>query len=220
MTPYKLQKRKERWKKLAALLHELFPPSKTVLHYTTAWELVVAVALSAQTTDAQVNKVVRPLFKKYKKLQDYCSASLEDFERDVSSVNYYKTKAKNILAAAKVLRDEFGGEVPGTLAELQKLPGVGRKTANVVQSNWFEKAEGIAVDTHVRRFAIRFDLTDHDTPTAIEQDLLQVIPPAEWLYASHYMIDYGRTIAPAREYDITQDPLIQVYPQAGKRFRV
>ena len=220
MTPYKLKQRKERWKKLAALLHELFPPSKTVLHYTTAWELVVAVALSAQTTDAQVNKVVKPLFKKYKKLDDYCTVSLQEFEKDVSSVNYYKSKARNIHAAAQVLRDGFYGEVPDTIAELQKLPGVGRKTANVVQSNWFEKAEGIAVDTHVRRFAIRFDLTDQDSPSKIEQDLLRIIPQNEWMYASHYMIDYGRTIAPARVYDTSQDPLVAVYPAAGKRFRV
>jgi len=220
MTPYKLQQRKERWKKLAVLLHELFPPSKTVLHYTTAWELVVAVALSAQTTDAQVNKVVKPLFKKYKKLEDYCSVSLEEFEKDIASVNYYKSKARNIHAAAKILRDTFGGEVPDTIEQLRKLPGVGRKTANVVQSNWFEKSEGIAVDTHVRRFAIRFDLTDHHKPDQIEQDLLQIVPYEEWIYASHYMIDYGRTIAPAREYDITQDPLLKIYPKAGKKLRI
>jgi endonuclease-3 len=220
MTPYKLRQRKERWKKLAAVLHELFPSNKTVLHYTNAWELVVAVALSAQTTDAQVNKVVKPLFKKYKKLGDYCNVSLEEFEQDVSSVNYYKSKARNIHAAAKKLRDEFNGKVPDTITDLQTLPGVGRKTANVVQSNWFEKAEGIAVDTHVRRFAIRFDLTDQDSPSKIEQDLLQIIPRGEWVYASHYMIDYGRTIAPARVYDISQDPLIEIYPKAGKMFRV
>ena len=220
MTPYKLKQRKERWKKLAAILHGLFPANKTVLYYTTAWELVVAVALSAQTTDVQVNKVVKPLFKKYEKLDDYCRVSLREFENDVSSVNYYKTKARNIHTAAKVLRDEFDGEVPDTIAQLQKLPGVGRKTANVVQSNWFEKAEGIAVDTHVRRFAIRFDLTDQDSPSRIEQDLLRIIPQNEWMYASHYMIDYGRTIAPARVYDTSQDPLVAVYPAAGKRFRV
>lgn len=220
MNKSQLQQRKKRWKKLAAILHELFPPSKTILYHTNAWELVVAVILSAQTTDIQVNKVIQKLFKKYKKLDDYCLASIEVFEKDISSINYYKTKAKNILAAAKILRDDFNSEVPNTLEQLQKLPGVGRKTANVVQSNWFEKAEGIAVDTHVKRFAIRYSLTDHLAPEAIEQDLLSIIPPEEWLFASHYMIDYGRTIAPARTYDLVQDPLILIYPEAGKRFRV
>ncbi|MCB9809219.1 endonuclease III [Candidatus Nomurabacteria bacterium] len=220
MNASQLRTRRKRWKKLAAVLHELFPPSKTILYYTNAWELVVAVTLSAQTTDAQINKVVKKLFKKYTKLDDYCTVSLSEFEKDISSVNYYKNKARHILAAAQMLRDEFDGEVPNTLVQLQQLPGVGRKTANVVQSNWFEKAEGIAVDTHVRRFAIRFDLTDHDTPSKIEQDLLQIIPQNQWMYASHYMIDYGRTIAPARPYDFSQDPLVNMYPKAGKRFRV
>lgn len=220
MTPAQVRTRRQRWKKLAAILRELFPPSKTVLAHTNPWELVVAVALSAQTTDAQVNKVTPALFAKYPQLQDYLAADPKEFTQYVSGVNYYKTKAKNILAAAQVLATEFGGEIPKTIAELTRLPGVGRKTANVVLSNAFDIAEGIAVDTHVKRFAIRFGLTDHAEPLKIEQDLLRIIPKEEWLYASHYMIDYGRTIAPARKYDISQDPLIEVYPKAGKVFKV
>jgi endonuclease-3 len=220
MTPSQLRTRRLRWKKLHDMLTGLFPPTKTILKYSNHWELVVAVAMSAQTTDKQVNKATEALFKKYRTLDDYCRASLAEFSKDISSVNYYHSKAKHILAAAKMLRDEFGGVVPDTTKELQKLPGVGRKTANVVMLNAFDRAEGIPVDTHVRRFAIRYNLTDYNDPKRIEQDLMRIIPQQDWVYAPHLMIDYGREIAPAREYDISQDPLIKVYPKAGKVFRV
>ena len=220
MNQKKKKERQIRWAKLSAKLHELFPEQKTMLNYSNRWELVVAVTLSAQTTDKQVNKLTEVLFKKYPTLDDYCNADLEIFQQDINSVNYYKSKARHILAAAKMLRDEFNGEVPSTLDQLMQLPGVGRKTANVVQCNGFGIAEGIAVDTHVRRFAIRYDLTDYDDPTKIEQDLLVIIPKGEWLHAAYYMIVYGRDIAPARRYDISIDPLVEIYPKAGEVFRV
>lgn len=220
MKPKKKKERQIRWEKLSAKLHELFPEQKTMLNYSNLWELVVAVTLSAQTTDKQVNKLTKSLFKKYPTLNDYCNVNLEKFQEDINSVNYYKNKGKYIIAAAQKLRDEFNGEVPKSLEELMQLPGVGRKTANVVQCNGFGIAEGIAVDTHVRRFAIRYDLTEYNDPTKIEQDLLKVIPKNEWLHAAYYMIAYGREIAPARVYDTSQDPLIEIYPKAGKMFRV
>jgi len=220
MNQKKKKERQLRWTKLSAKLHELFPEQKTMLNYSNRWELVVAVTLSAQTTDKQVNKLTGVLFKKYITLDDYCNADLRIFEQDINSVNYYKSKARHILAAAKMLRDEFNREVPSTLDQLMQLPGVGRKTANVVQCNGFGIAEGIAVDTHVRRFAIRYDLTDYDDPTKIEQDLLVIIPKGGWLHAAYYIIVYGRDIAPARRYDISIDPLVEIYPKAGEVFRV
>jgi len=220
MNQKKKKERQARWAKLSVKLHELFPEQKTMLNYSNLWELVVAVALSAQTTDKQVNKLTKSLFKKYPTLENYCNAILEEFQQDINSVNYYKNKGRHIIGAAQKLRDEFNGKVPKSLEKLMQLPGVGRKTANVVQCNGFGIAEGIAVDTHVRRFAIRYDLTDYDDPTKIEQDLLEVIPNNEWLHAAYYMIAYGREIAPARAYDTNQDPLVDIYPKAGEVFRV
>ncbi len=216
----KEQERKIRWQQLSHALWKLFPTTKTTLHYTTMWELVVAVSLSAQCTDKQVNSVTEKLFKKYKTLDDYVHADPIEFEQDIRSTGFYKNKTKHILGAAKTLKERFQGKVPDTIDELTQLAGVGRKTANVVLCNGFNKSEGIAVDTHVRRFVVRFNLSDSKDPKKIEQDLMRIIPRNEWLYAPYYMIQYGREIAPARTYDITHDPLIALYPPAGKIFRV
>lgn len=216
-----LKERKARWKKLFTKLKKLFPKQQTDLHYSNALELVIAVVLSAQTTDKQVNVVTSQFFSKYKTLDDYCALSVEQFKQDIRSVNYFNNKAKHIIAMTHKIKDEFDGEVPGTMKELMNLPGVGRKTANVVIANmWPQNIEGIAVDTHVQRFAVRFGLTDYTKPTDVEKDLVQVIPKLQWASAPYYMIQYGRAIGPARPYDISQDPLIKIYPPAGKRFKV
>lgn len=214
-----LQERKERWKQLSVKLRELFPAIKTTLEYSNMWELVVAVTLSAQCTDKQVNKVTKKLFKKYKTLQDYVDVSPEEFEKDIHSTGFYRSKTKHVLAAAKILQRDFDGIVPQSISELTQLPGVGRKTANVVMNNGFGVVEGIAVDTHVRRFAIRFNLSDSKDPKKIEQDLMEIIPRKQWLHAPYYMIQYGREVAPARVYDVRTDPLIKIYPPAGEVFR-
>jgi endonuclease-3 len=215
-----LQQRRKRWDKLFQALKGLFPKVKTTLKYSNHWGLVVSVILSAQCTDKRVNEVTQKLFKKYIKLDDYISASQKEFEQDIKSTGFYRVKARNILVAARILRERFDGKVPHTIAELIELPGVGRKTANVVMNNGFGVVEGIAVDTHVRRFTIRFNLTDSKDPKKIEQDLMQIIPKKDWIYAPYYMIQYGREIAPARRYDTHNDPLVQIYPKAGKMFRI
>lgn len=215
------KERKTRVGKLIRTLKKLFPDTgKTMLNYNTNYELLFAVILSAQCTDKKVNEVTTRLFKKYPTLDDYCHASFADFSRDIRETGFYKSKARHILASAKKLRDEYGEVLPQSMEELITFPGVGRKTANVVLGNAYGIIEGIAVDTHVHRFAKRFDLTDAHTPEGIERDLMQIIPKGEWFFFTYRVISYGREIAPARKYDTSKDPLIGIYPPAGERFRL
>jgi len=180
----------------------------------------VAVELSAQCTDKKVNEVTEILFKKYATLDAYLNAKQKDFERDIKSTGFYKNKAKNILAAAKRVAEFYGGEIPKTMEEILTIRGVARKTANVVLGNAYGVVEGIAVDTHVRRFALRYNLTDSKDPVKIEQDLMRLLPKKEWFGFTYRVIEYGRQIAPARVYDTGSDPLVSIYPPAGKIFRV
>jgi len=179
-------------------LKRLFPRPTMALTYRTHWQLLVAVVLSAQTTDAQVNKVTKTLFKTYKTLDDYVNANLTEFERAISSIGLYRTKAKHILATARVIKQRHHGKIPRTMKDLISLPGVGRKTANVILTNAFGITEGIAVDTHVARLSKLFDLTKHTDPKKIEQDLMNIIPKTEWLFFTHRMIWYGRVYCTAR----------------------
>ncbi|MBC7836613.1 endonuclease III [Acetobacteraceae bacterium] len=219
MTPKKLKERRERILKLDRALKKLFPHATTELKFKTPWQFMVAVQLSAQCTDKQVNKITTNLFKKYKKLEDYLNTNPTEFEKHVHSCTYSFQKTRNILAAAKMLKKEFNGRLPKTLAELVRLPGVGRKTANVVLGEIYGISEGITVDTHVIRFVERFNLSDHKDPKKIEQDLMLLVPKKEWPHLTHRIIFYGRYVAPARVYDTTKDPLIKIYPKAGTRFR-
>lgn len=216
--------RKKRARDLLRALKKLFPTQEHALteltHWKNPWELLVAVILSAQCTDKRVNIVTEQLFKKYKKITDYAQAQQQDFEKDIASINFFRAKTKNIIASAQKIITEYNWVVPETMQELITLPGVARKTANVVLGNAFGKTEGIAVDTHVKRFAIRYDLTDNKTPEKIEQDLMQLFNKKDWFLVSNLMIQYGRQIAPARKYDTSKDPLIPIYPPAGEIFRV
>jgi len=205
---------------LDAELCTLFPKAHIALRYSTPWELVVAVMLSAQCTDKKVNEVTERLFKKYPTLDAYCTATQEEFERDIKQTGFFRNKAKNVLAAAKRVRDVYGGAVPCSMKELLTLPGVARKTANIVLGTACGVVEGIAVDTHVKRFAIRFGLTDHADPVKIEQDLMAIVPKGDWYEITYRIIEYGRQIAPARKYDTSKDPLVALYPPAGAVFRV
>ena len=202
-----LQQHKQKAKEMIAKLKELFPNVKSALNYSNNWEFLVAVIMSAQTTDKQVNKVTEKLFKKYPKLEDYVKASLTTFDNDINSVNFHNNKAKNILATAKVIKEKYHGEIPATMEELTSLPGVGRKTANVIIGNVFGKPEGIAVDTHVRRLAKLYGLTDQTDPVKIEKDLMEVVPKEDWTNFTHLMIEYGRTYCPARKHDHSKCPL-------------
>ncbi len=225
MTPATLRTRKARIQKLDRELKRLFPQAAIELKFANPWQLLVAVQLSAQCTDTMVNKITRELFKKYPAVDDYVRAAktrsgILKFESMIRSSGFYHAKAKNILAAARMIRDAYGGRVPHTIEELLRIPGVARKTATVVLSTAYGIVAGITVDTHVIRFVRRYNLSDYTDPVKIERDLMQLLPKQEWREFSHRVIFYGRYMAPARPYDTSQDPLIRIYPPAAKRFRV
>lgn len=179
-------------------LKKLYPNPEVALQYSSVLELLIAVILSAQCTDKKVNDVTKDLFAKYTTLEDYASAPVSDFEQDIKSIGLYKAKAKNIVAAAQQITQEFKGAVPQTMEELIRLPGVGRKTANVVLGVGFGIADGMAVDTHVGRLSKKFGLTTHTDPKKIEQDLIKLFPQDEWIALTHRMIWYGREHSSAR----------------------
>lgn len=191
-------KQKEKAQKILRTLKKLFPDPKIALVYRTNWELLVAVVLSAQCTDKKVNEVTSKLFKKYTKLDDYVNADLHEFEKDIKPTGFYKNKAKNILKAARMVKEKHGGKIPDTMEELVALPGVARKSANVILGNAFGVVEGIAVDTHVKRLARRFGLTSEEDPDKIEKDLMKLFPRSEWFTLTYRLIEYGRHYCPAR----------------------
>lgn len=180
-------------------LKKIYPETKTALRFNTPFELLVATILSAQTTDIHVNKVTETLFKKYKNIKDYANVSLDELQRDISSINFYKTKAKNIHNIAKIIVEKYNSKVPDKMDELLTLPGVARKTANIILANAYGKNEGIAVDTHVKRLSRLLGLTKNDDPTKIEQDLMAVTPKKEWSNLSHLLIFHGRNICQAKK---------------------
>ena len=184
--------------KILRVLTRLFPEPKCVLHYKKPFELLVAVILSAQCTDKRVNEVTKTLFKKYRTLDDYVSAKPIEFEKDIYSTGFYRAKAKNILAVAKVIKKDLRGKIPKTMGELIAIPGVGRKTANVVLGELYGTAEGIAVDTHVIRLSRLLGLTKNKDAVKIERDLMKIIPKKDWVRFSHLLILYGREYCPAR----------------------
>ena len=184
--------------KIISGLKKLFPITKIALNYETPIELFVAVVLSAQTTDKQVNVVTADLFKKYRTLKDYIKTPLPEFEQDIKRIGLYKGKAKNIKAALEIVDKEYHGKLPDSIGKLIELPGVGRKTANVLLFNIYGKQEGIAVDTHVRRLSRLFGLTKNDDPNKIEKDLMEIVPKKEWGNFTYRMIDYGRAYCTAR----------------------
>ena len=212
----KIAERKKRILKLLSKLKELFPHASMVLNYSNNFELLVAVILSAQCTDKMENSVTEELFKKYVTLDGYVNADVAQFEEAIKSTGFYKNKAKNVLGAAKVIKEKFSGKVPETMEEMLTIPGVARKTANVVLGNAYGIVLGIAVDTHVRRFAIRFDLSGYTDPVRIEQDLMRLLPKKEWFNFTYYMIEYGRQVCGAHKHDCIDHPLTKIYPKAAR----
>ncbi len=172
---------------------------RTALVHRTPFELLAATILSAQTTDVQVNKTTATLFKKYRTIEAFAQADPEALARDVATVNFYRNKAKNIRNAARLINERFGGKVPRTMDELLTLPGVARKTANIVLEGSFGVQAGIAVDTHVRRLSQRLGLTKHDDPVKIEQDLMRLAERSAWGAFSHLLIFHGRAVCGARK---------------------
>ncbi|MBI4193002.1 MAG: endonuclease III [Candidatus Colwellbacteria bacterium] len=194
-----------------AALERLVPDARCVLRYQNPWELVVAVQLSAQCTDKKVNEVTEKLFRKYRALDDYARADIREFEQDIYATGFYRNKAKNILAAARMVQKAFRGRVPRTMEEMITLPGVARKTANVVLGNAFGIVEGIAVDTHVARLARLLGLSREKTPEKIEHDLMRLVPRDRWFRLTYLLIEYGRRYCPARRHDHTRCPLAGYY---------
>ena len=189
---------KEKVAKILKRLKKAYPDAKIALRFNSPFELLVATILSAQATDLLVNKVTAELFRKYRSVNDYADAALERLQKDLSSVNFYKTKARNIQSSARIIVQEFDGNVPKTMAELTTLPGVARKTANIILSNAFGVNEGIAVDTHVKRLAYRLGLTKQADPVKIEKDLMAATPRADWSNLSHLLILHGRNVCRAQ----------------------
>ncbi|MGC8776109.1 MAG: endonuclease III [Minisyncoccia bacterium] len=199
--------------KIIKILNKLFPKAKIALNYSNPWELLVAVVLSAQCTDKKVNEVTQKLFKKYKTLDDYVLADLKEFEKDIKSTGFYKNKAKNILAAAKIVKEKFDGKIPKKMEEILTLPGIGRKSANVILGNAYGIIEGIAVDTHVRRLSKLLGLTKNNDPDKIEKDLMQIVPKKYWFKFTYLLIEYGRNYHPAKlkNYKQANLPLAKFY---------
>jgi endonuclease-3 len=190
--------RSERATEIMRRLGELYPEAHCALDFDTPWHLLVAVILSAQTTDVGVNKVTPVLFERYPGPAELASANVLDVEAIVHATGFYHNKTKLIMGSARMVVAEFGGEVPDTMEELMRLPGVARKTANIVISNAFGKIEGIAVDTHVFRLARRFGLSAEDDPNKVERDLCALIPRAEWFHVNYRFIDHGRAVCTAK----------------------
>ncbi|MEO7803169.1 MAG: endonuclease III [Actinomycetota bacterium] len=178
-------------------LNKQYPGAKCALNYSQPHEMLFATILSAQCTDAMVNKVTEKLFVKYRTLEDFANASLTELETDVKSTGFFRQKSKNIKAAANKIIDEFDGQVPSTMKELTTIPGAARKTANIVLGNAFGKVEGIAVDSHVRRLSQRLGFTAHTDPEKIERDLMALMPKSKWFRLSYLLIEHGRAVCKA-----------------------
>jgi endonuclease-3 len=199
---------------IIAELRRLYPDATCSLNFTTPLELLVATQLAAQCTDERVNLVTKDLFRKYRSVEDFATVSQEELEQDIKSTGFYRNKAKNIRATCQRIIAEYGGEVPHTMKELLSLPGVARKTANVVMGNAFGIVEGYIVDTHNMRLSRRFGWTTSEDPVKIEQTLMHIIPQKDWLDLSHYMIYHGRAICDARKPRCEQCTVAKLCPSA------
>ncbi|MFB3890790.1 MAG: endonuclease III [Phycisphaerae bacterium] len=207
---------KKRCGKIIAILKKTYPDAKCSLDYTNPLELLVATILSAQCTDVRVNMVAKDLFRKYRTAADYANVPQDQFAADIRSTGFYNNKAKSIRGAAARIVADFGGNVPDTMEALLTLPGVARKTANVVLGNAFGKNEGVVVDTHVSRVAGRLRLSTQEDPEKIEQDLMAIVPREDWTLFGHLMIYHGRAICTARKPNCAGCPLNKLCPSAFK----
>jgi endonuclease-3 len=207
---------KKRARSIVAALRRAYPDARTSLHYRNAFELLIATILSAQSTDETVNKVTPNLFDRYPTPEALAAANPEDVEKIIYPTGFFRQKTKSIIGAARKIVEEFGGEVPLTIEELTKLPGVARKTANVVIANMCPQAEGIFVDTHVRRVAQRLGLTAHDDPVKIERDLMELFPRSTWKDVPHQLILLGRGPCNARNPRHAECPLLRWCPTGEK----
>lgn len=211
-----IAEKKRRAGKILKLLYRDYGSARCALVHSNPLELLVATILSAQCTDVRVNIVTKELFRKYRTAKDYAGASLKAFEQEVRSTGFYRNKAKNILATAKMLVEKYQGYVPRSMDELLELPGVARKTANVVLGTAYGIASGVVVDTHVRRISHRLGLSDQDDPKKVERDLQELIPRKSWIQFSHRVIWHGRKVCSARKPDCDRCTLNKLCPSAFK----
>lgn len=205
---------KLRTRKIIRLLKRAYPDAKCSLNHSNAFELLIATILSAQCTDARVNIVTQDLFRKYRKPADYLKVAPKELERDIRTTGFFRNKTKSIQGTAKVLTETYGGEVPETIEELLELPGVARKTANVVLGNAFGINSGVVVDTHVTRLSHRLGLSAEKTAEKIEQDLIQIVPKKDWVIFSHLLIAHGRAICKARNPLCAECPVEKLCPSS------
>ena len=206
----------ERISEILKRLDQLYPDVKCALTHTSAWELLVATILSAQSTDVNVNRVTPELFRKYPTVEAFAALTPEQLEPDVRSTGFFRNKSKSVVGAAKKVVADFGGQVPLKMEDLLTLPGVARKTANVVLGSWFKIAEGVVVDTHVHRISRRLELTTNNDPQKIEQDLMRAIPREKWILFSHQVIWHGRKLCIARKPKCVDCPLENICHAADK----
>jgi endonuclease-3 len=205
---------KARALKIIELLEKEHPDAKVALRYSNPLELLVSTMLSAQSTDETINKVTKTLFKKYTKAEDYANVDLKELEQDIRSTGFYHNKAKNLQNAAKMLVEKYNSKVPSTMEKLVKLPGVARKTANIVLTNAYGVVAGVAVDTHVRRLAQRLGLSENDDPNKIEQDLMRIVPKDKWMRITDLLIFHGRRVCTAKKPNCAECVLNKICPSA------
>ena len=205
---------KQRTAKIIELLEKQYPDAKTALNYSNPLEILVATMLSAQTTDVRVNLVTQKLFKKYHTPEDYAKVDLKELEQDIRSTGFYHNKAKNLQKCCQLLVEKYRSQVPKTMDELLELPGVARKTANIVLYNAYGVTAGIAVDTHVNRLSQRLGLTEHSDSSKIEQDLMKITPKDKWMELTDLLIFHGRQVCMARKPKCEACVLNKICPSA------
>ena len=202
-------------KRVIQVLKKHYPGATCALVHGNPFQLAIATILSAQCTDERVNIVTKDLFKKYKTPGAFAQADIEELEQDIKSTGFYRNKAKSISGFASAIVTEFNGEIPRNIEQLVKLPGIGRKTANVILGTGFGLATGVVVDTHVQRLANRLGLTEEDDPVKIERDLMEIVPQSEWINLSHGLIWHGRQICIARKPKCSKCPMNSFCPKLG-----
>ncbi len=206
----------ERVNEILNRLDQRYPSATCALHHNSAWELLVATILSAQCTDVRVNMVAPVLFQKYPTVEHFAALQPAELEPDIRSTGFFRNKSKSVVGAARKLLSDFGGQVPRTMDELLQIPGVARKTANVVLGTWFRIADGVVVDTHVQRISRRLELTKNEDPQKIEQDLMKVVPRDKWIVFAHQIILHGRALCIARKPKCADCPLENLCHAADK----
>jgi len=209
---------KERIEEMILILRKNYPGSHTALKFETPLQILVSTILSAQCTDERVNQVTPLLFRKYQTPVDFAAASQAELEEEIRSTGFYRNKAKNIIGASKKIVEDFGGQMPDNMENLLTLPGVARKTANIVLSSAFKKAEGIAVDTHVKRLSQRLGLSKEKDPDKIERDLMRIVPREDWIEFNYLLVNHGRGICQARKPNCPECELKYLCPSAREFF--